>query len=714
MNENEKEKMAAEPRRQATQPRQGRRSGTAPARRKTNARQGSAVQGGNGAPSGSAAQPGSTAQSGSAAQSASAPDREPAAAPRRRPATPRPAERRQDTPQPAAPQRGREGSRRTSPAPAVGGGLTGGKHTLELIPAAAETRRPAAPLASGAQARGRRRGKKEAGGALRVIPLGGLQEIGKNITLLEYGEDILVIDCGVAFPDDDMLGVDLVIPDITYLEKNAARVRGIVLTHGHEDHIGSLPYVLRRLRVPVYGTRLTLGIVRNKLEEEPLPYTPSLNTVEAGTVIRLGCFTVEFIHANHSIADACCLAIGTPIGMVFHTGDYKIDVSPIDGKMMDLTRIGEIGNAGVLLMMGESTNSERPGFTPSERKVGGSLEQIFDANPDKRIVIATFSSNVHRVQQIINASAAHGRRVAVIGRSMKNVLGAAVELGYMQVPANVLIDVTEIRRYKPEQITLVTTGSQGEPMSALYRMAFEEHDKVKLGPGDLVVLSASPIPGNEKLVGRVVNALIKNGIRVVNDATADVHVSGHACREEQKMMLALLRPRFFMPVHGECRHLYAHKEIAEFMGINPANIFVSEIGRVLTVTTDSASFTGTVPSGSVLVDGSGVGDVGSVVLRDRKSLSQEGLIVAVATVDMNQREIVSGPDIVSRGFVYVRESEDMMEEARRIAYVALDRALAGGGADWTELKTAVRDALGRYFFGQTKRKPMILPVIMGI
>ena len=550
--------------------------------------------------------------------------------------------------------------------------------------------------------------------SLRVIPLGGIGEIGKNITAIECGKDIIVIDCGVAFPDEDMLGVDLVIPDVSYLAENADRVRGIVITHGHEDHIGAVPYVLRSLNVPVYGTGLTIGILKNKLEEHRLPKKPELRVVSAGDIVQMGMCRVEFIHVNHSIADACAVAIETPAGIVFHTGDFKLDVSPIDGQMMDVVRIGEIGQNGVLLMLGESTNAERSGFTPSERKVGGSLETIFAANPDKRLIIATFSSNVHRVQQIIDASVRHKRKVAVLGRSMQNVIGAAVELEYMNVPDGALIDIADIKRYRPEELTLVTTGSQGEPMSALYRMAFAEHDRVKLGADDLVVLSSSAIPGNEKLVGKVVNALIKNGIRVVNDSVADVHVSGHACSEELKLMLSLVKPRYFMPVHGEERHLFAHKQHAEMLGIPASNIFIGDIGRVLEIDHRGARFSGTVPSGAVMVDGSGIGDVGSVVLRDRRLLSQDGLIVVVATVDVREQEILSGPELVSRGFVYVRESEALIEEAKRIATATLQDALDGGAAGWNELKNAVRDDLSKYFFKKTKRRPMILPVIMGV
>ena len=411
-----------------------------------------------------------------------------------------------------------------------------------------------------------------AGGKLRVMSLGGLQEIGKNMTVFEYGDDIIVVDAGLGFPDDEMLGVDLVIPDISYLVKNAHKIRGILITHGHEDHIGAIPYVLQQINVPIYGTRLSLGIIEGKLDENPPPFEPELYTVEAGDVINLGVFKAEFIHVNHSIADACAISLKTPVGTVFHTGDFKLDVSPVDGKMMDLTRIGEIGKSGVTLLLCESTNVERPGFTASERTVGSSLERIFAQYTDRRLIITTFSSNVHRVQQIINTSHRHGRKVAVIGRSMINVIGAAAELGYMELPDGVLIDINEIKRYKPEELTLITTGSQGEPMSALYRIAFSEHDRVKISPKDVVVLSSSAIPGNEKLVGKIINALVKNGVKVVNDSTEDVHVSGHACREEIKLVMALLRPKYLMPIHGEYRHLYANKDIGEFMGISAENI----------------------------------------------------------------------------------------------------------------------------------------------
>ena len=557
--------------------------------------------------------------------------------------------------------------------------------------------------------------RKKPTGKLRVIPLGGLGEIGKNMTVLEYENDIIVIDCGLGFPEEDMPGIDLVIPDVTYLEMNKDKIRGVLLTHGHEDHIGAIPYLLRTINVPIYGTPLTLGIIKNKLQEHVLPWNPDLRTVNAGDHVRLGSMNAEFIHVNHSIADACALAIRTPLGIVLHTGDFKLDTTPIDGEMMDLVRLGEIGREGVLLMRCESTNAERPGHTPSEKKVGASLEYIFSTHEKKRVIIATFSSNVHRVQQIINASAAHKRKVAITGRSMLNIVSAAIELGYMTVPKGVLIDINDVKRFKPEEITLITTGSQGEPMSALYRMAFSDHSQISLDTNDVVVLSASAIPGNEKLVGRIINELSKNGVEVLHDAVVEVHVSGHACQEELKLMHALLKPKYFMPVHGENRHLNANKNLAQYMGMDDKNIFISEIGKVLEIDAAGARLTETVPSGKVLVDGYGVGDVGNIVLRDRRHLAQDGLIVVVATIDFDDHQLISGPDIVSRGFVYVRESEELMEEAKQIATsVILDVLDDWDNTDRMYLKKRVRDELARFVYTKTKRKPMILPVIMNI
>ena len=552
---------------------------------------------------------------------------------------------------------------------------------------------------------------------IRVIPLGGLSEVGKNITVIEYGEDMIVVDCGMGFPDEDMPGIDLVIPDITYLENNKHRLRGMFLTHGHEDHIGAIPYALRSINPPIYGTRLTLGIIKNKLTEHVLANTPKLCEVKAGDVIEAGQMSVEFIHVNHSIADACALAIHTPLGTILHTGDFKLDTSPIEGEMMDLTRLGELGREGVLLLMCESTNAERSGFTPSERRVGESFEYIFNKHKDKRLIIATFSSNVHRVQQIIDASARHGRKVVVTGRSMTNIMGAAIELGYMTVPSGVLIDISDVKRYRPEELTIVTTGSQGEPMSALYRMAFSDHSQITLGQQDLVVLSASAIPGNEKLVGRVINELTRTGIKVMHESAVAVHVSGHACGDEIKLMQALTKPKYYMPIHGEYRHLMANRDIALYMGMDGKDIFVSDIGRVLEIDQKGARFVQEeIPAGRVLVDGYGVGDVGNIVLRDRLHLAQDGLIVVVATISENNGGLLSGPDIVSRGFVYVREAESLMDETRLIAAAAIAEGLKGKGGyiDRMALKKRIKDDVTKFLYSKTGRKPMILPVIMDV
>ena len=550
---------------------------------------------------------------------------------------------------------------------------------------------------------------------LRVIPLGGLNEVGKNMTLLECEDEILIVDCGIGFPDEDMPGIDLVIPDMSYLETNRDKIKGLVLTHGHEDHIGAVPYFLRTFNVPVWGTKLSLGILKNKLEEFKLPWQADLRCVQAGDTVSVGqSFAVEFIRVNHSIADACALAINTPAGLVVHSGDFKLDLTPIEGEVMNLTRLGELGKQGVALLMCESTNAERPGYTPSEKKVGESLEYIFSVNKNKRIIIATFSSNVHRVQQIIDTSVRHGRKVAITGRSMLNIVSAARELGYMTVPDGVIVELAEIKKYKPEQLTLVTTGSQGEPMSALYRMAFGEHREVTLGPSDLVVLSASAIPGNESLINRIVNEISKMGVKVLHDSVVEVHVSGHACQEEIKLMQALTKPTYYMPIHGEYKHMAANGELARSMGMQPDHIFISDIGKVLELSESGAKFAGSVPSGKVLVDGAGVGDVGNIVLRDRKHLSQDGLIVVVATVDMHARYVLSGPDIVSRGFVYVRESEDLMEQMRTVAAQAMDKSLSGRDADFYAIKNRVKDDLSKFIYQQTKRRPMILPVIMNV
>ena len=556
--------------------------------------------------------------------------------------------------------------------------------------------------------------KKKPNPVVKIFSLGGLNEIGKNITVLECENDIIIVDCGIGFPDDDMLGVDLVIPDFTYLINNVDKIRGVFITHGHEDHIGSLPYLLRAMNVPVYGTRLSLGIVENKLAEHKLLQSAKLNTVRAGDKVSAGCFKIEFIRVNHSIADACALAITTPQGLILHTGDFKLDVTPIDGEMMDIVRLGQLGADGVRMLLCESTNVERAGYTPSEKRVGFSLEKILDSYSDKRIIIATFASNVHRVQQIIDASVNHGRKVAVTGRSMINVVNAAVRLGYMNVPEGALIDIDDIKKYPPEKITIVTTGSQGEPMSALYRMAFSDHDKVVLSDKDLVVLSSSAIPGNEPLVGKIVNEMYRRGVNVYHDSSVEVHVSGHACQEELKLMHALTKPKYFMPVHGEYRHLIRHKELAESMGMSADRIFVSDIGKVIELSDDGAKFNGTVQAGKVLIDGSGIGDVGNIVLRDRKNLAENGLIIAVATVSLEEGILMSGPEIISRGFVYVRESEELMNGTKDIATRVLIDALDDGVREWNELKTILKNAITKYIFAKTKRKPVILPILLNI
>ncbi|RCX20144.1 ribonuclease J [Anaerobacterium chartisolvens] len=548
---------------------------------------------------------------------------------------------------------------------------------------------------------------------LKVIPLGGLQEIGKNITVFEYGDEIIVVDCGLAFPEDEMLGIDLVIPDTTYLAKNKDKVKAIVLTHGHEDHIGALPYVLKDINVPVYGTKLTLGLLQYKLEEHGMLSSVSLNTVKQGQTIDLGVFKVEFIRSTHSIADTVALAIYTPVGIVVHTADFKIDYTPIEGEPMDLARFAELGKKGVLLLMCDSTNVEREGYTMSEKTVGEAFEDIF-MNAGGRILIATFASNVHRVQQAINSAVKFNRKVAICGRSMVNVVKAAMDLGYMHAPEGVMVDIDTIHKYNPENLVLITTGSQGEPMSALTRIAASEHKKVEIAPGDLVIISANPIPGNEKLVSRVINELFRKGAEVIYEALADIHVSGHACQEELKLIHSIVKPKFFFPVHGEHRHLKQHANLAHKLGMPNERIFVMEIGKVLELTSDTAKISGSVPAGKVLVDGLGVGDVGNIVLRDRKHLSQDGLIVVVITIEGDTGNVAAGPDIISRGFVYVRESEDLMENMREVVKKALDKCEDKRKNDWGARKNAIKDSLRDFIYEKTKRKPMILPIIMEV
>ena len=548
---------------------------------------------------------------------------------------------------------------------------------------------------------------------LKIISLGGLSEIGKNLTVYEYGNDILLVDCGMGFPDDDMYGVDVVIPDFTYLVKNRERIRGLVVTHGHEDHIGAIPYLLREVSVPVYATRLTAGLIDIKLEEFGLSDTAELFTVEAGDSFQLGCFKIEFIHVNHSIPDAVAMAIKTPVGMVIHTGDFKIDTTPIEGGMIDLTRFGELGKKGVLALLMDSTNVEKPGHTISERQVGTNLENYFK-DCDKRIIVTTFASNVHRIQQVINSAAKHGRKVAVTGRSMETTLRLAAELGYMEIPQGTLVELSQIRSLPQNKVTIISTGSQGEPMSALYRMAISGHKQVEIGPGDRVIISASAIPGNEKTVSRVINELFRKGADVIYDRASDLHVTGHACQDELKLIMGLVRPRFFIPIHGEYRHLCIHKRVAESMGIPSQNILISDIGKVIELSPKSLKFGGTVPSGRVFVDGTGVGDVGAVVLRDRKHLAQDGMLVVVMSLSEEDRSLVSGPDIITRGFIYVKESEKQMQELREAALAALEECGRQKIRDWGTIKNMVRQCLSDYLYHNTRRNPMILPVIMEV
>ena len=534
------------------------------------------------------------------------------------------------------------------------------------------------------------------------------------MTLFEYGEDMFLVDCGLAFPDQDMLGVDLVLPDFTYVERNADRIRGIVITHGHEDHIGGLPYLLKVLNVPVYGTKLTIGLIQGKLREHGLLNSASLNVINPGDVITLGGFTVEAIHVNHSIPDALGLAIRCEGGTIVHTGDFKIDTTPIDGGMMDLGRLAEIGQEGVLCLMSDSTNAERPGFTESERKVGESFETLFRKAGNNRIIVATFSSNIHRVQQIMNVAASLGRKVALVGRSLENVVSISAELGYLNIPEGIVIDINMINRYPADKLVIITTGSQGEPMSALTRMAFSDHRKVEIHPNDYVIISATPIPGNEKTVSRVVNELMKLGADVVYEKMYEVHVSGHACQEELKMIMGIVKPKYFIPVHGELKHLRKHAGLALSMGIPKENILIADNGRVAEISKKALRCTSTVPAGRVFVDGYGVGDVGSVVLRDRKHLAQDGLVIVAVCIDRESGMIVSGPDVVTRGFVYVKESEELINAAREVAVEAIEAQTDGGYFDWNSIKASLRDEISHLMYERTKRSPMILPVIMEV
>ena len=548
---------------------------------------------------------------------------------------------------------------------------------------------------------------------VKIIPLGGLHEIGKNITVVEYEDDIIIIDCGLGFPEDDMLGVDLVIPDITYLEKYKDKIRGLVITHGHEDHIGGIPYLLKQINVPIYATKLTVGLIENKLEEHNLLKSTKIKQVKPGQVITLGSMKVEFIKITHSIPDACALAIHTPVGTIVHTGDFKIDYTPIDGEIIDLGRLATLGNKGVLALMSDSTNAERKGYTMSESNVGEILDKLF-INCTKRIVVATFSSNVHRVQQIVNSAVKYKRKIAVCGRSMVNMIETARRLGYIKVPDNVFIDIDTINSYADDNLVIITTGSQGEPMSALTRMASGEHKKVQITPNDFIIISANPIPGNEKYISKVIDDLMAIGAEVIYNALQDIHVSGHACQEEQKLMITLVKPKYFIPVHGEYRQLIAHSETAKKVGIPHENIFITENGKVLELNEDEAKFTGHVQSGKVLVDGLGIGDVGNIVLKDRQKLSQDGLIVIVITLDPRSGKIVAGPDVISRGFVYVRESENLMEEIKKLLREELWKCEEKHITDWATLKLVIREQLGDYIYKKTKRQPMLIPIIMEI
>ena len=553
--------------------------------------------------------------------------------------------------------------------------------------------------------------KKNNGSKLKIIPLGGLEQIGMNITVFEYEDSIIVVDCGLAFPEDDMLGIDLVIPDVTYLKENIDKVKGFVITHGHEDHIGALPYILKEVNVPVYATKLTIGLIENKLKEHNLLRTTKRKIIKHGQSINLGAFRIEFIKTNHSIADAAALAIYSPAGIIVHTGDFKVDYTPVFGDVIDLQRFAEIGKKGVLALMCDSTNAERPGFTMSERTVGKTIDGLFAEHQNSRIIIATFASNVDRVQQIINSAYKYGRKVVIEGRSMVNIISIAQELGYINIPENTLIDVEQMKNYTGEQLVLITTGSQGESMAALSRMAAHLHKKISILPGDTVIFSSHPIPGNEKFVNRVVNELLQLGAEVIYEKMYDVHVSGHACQDEQKLMMALTTPKYILPVHGEYKHLRKYAMVAKQMGIDEDHVIIPAIGQVLETDGEVFRLGGEVPSGAVMVDGLGVGDVGSIVLRDRKHLAEDGLIVVVAAINTKTKKIVAGPDIISRGFVYVREAEDMINGARDLAKNTLEESMNNGVRDWTSLKNRMKDEVSRYVYNKTKRSPMILTVI---
>lgn len=583
----------------------------------------------------------------------------------------------------------------------------------KVIDASVRGKKPAAAEHRYYQNRKRQQAAKKVA-PVKIAFLGGLNEVGKNITLYEYGNDMFLVDCGLAFPDQDMPGVDLVLPDFTYLERNADKIRGIVITHGHEDHIGGLAYLMKTLNIPIYATRLTIGLIQGKFKEHGLLNTTSLNVVKPGDHIPFGAFDVELIHVNHSIPDAVALAIRCKAGTIIQTGDFKIDTTPIDGEMIDLARFAEIGKEGVLCLLSDSTNAERPGYTESERKVGEAFQRLFAKAGNRRLIVASFASNVHRVQQIIDVAQSLGRKVALSGRSLENMVAIGTELGYLHVPDGLLVSIDMVNRYPADQMVIITTGSQGEPMSALTRMAFSDHRKVSICPNDCVIISANPIPGNEKTVSKVVNELMKLGAEVVYEKMYDVHVSGHACQEEQKLMLGIIKPKYFIPVHGEQKHLRKHAGLALSMGMDPKNILIADNGVEVSLSEKEFRVSGNVPSGRVFVDGYGVGDVGSIVLRDRKHLAQDGLIIVVATIDSKTGELLSGPDVVSRGFVYVRESEELIEDACKVAQRILEDCAAHNVHDWSSIKLKLRDEVSHLMYERTKRSPMILPILMDV
>lgn len=550
--------------------------------------------------------------------------------------------------------------------------------------------------------------------SVKIAFLGGLNEVGKNMTLYEYEGEMILVDCGLAFPEPEMLGVDLVIPDFAYVEKNKDKIKGIFITHGHEDHIGGLPYLLMNYNIPVYGTKLTIGLIKSKLEEHKILDKVKLNEIKPKGKVQLGAFEVEAIHVNHSIPDALALAISTPAGVILQTGDFKIDTTPIDGEVIDLSRIARLGEKGVLCLLSDSTNAQRPGFTPSERTVGESFERLFPKADGKRLIVATFASNIHRVQQIIDVASAVGRKVALSGRSLENVVATAAELGYLRVPEGILIGIDQISRYPHDKLVIITTGSQGEPMSALYRMAFSEHRRVEIGSGDCVIISATPIPGNEKTVGKVVDELLKRGAEVVYERMYDVHVSGHACQEELKIMLSLTKPKFFIPVHGEQKHLQKHAALAESMGISHKNIFIADNGKQIELTKRKMTQAPDVPAGQVFVDGYGVGDVGNAVIRERKRLAEDGLMIISAVIERETGMLVAGPDVISRGFVFVRDSEKLIAEAKLVAQIVIDECIHDGYIDWGVIRNRMRDDISKLLYDRTKRSPMVLPVITSV